>query len=45
MKNLNSTHTRKEKDMNGFDLGLLMIGYKYLIPAKKAKKQLRKGVI
>lgn len=38
MKNLNSTRIKKEKDLKGFDLGLLMIGYKYLAPSKKVKK-------
>jgi len=38
MLNLNSTRTKKEKNLKGFDLALLMIGYKFLAPAKKAKK-------
>ncbi|MDX1350369.1 MAG: hypothetical protein R3279_08980 [Putridiphycobacter sp.] len=38
MKNLNSTRPKKEKEFNGFDLGLLMIGYKFLSPAKTVKK-------
>lgn len=38
MKNLNSTRIKKEKELKGFDLGLLMIGYKFLKPAKKVQK-------
>ncbi|MFD1551262.1 hypothetical protein [Putridiphycobacter roseus] len=38
MKNLNATKVKDERKLKGIDLGLLMIGYKHLVPKKKTVK-------
>ncbi len=38
MKSLNSTKVKDNRKLKGIDLGLLMIGYKHLVPKKKAVK-------
>lgn len=38
MNTLNKTQKSKERPLKGIDLGLALIGYKYLKPAKQTKK-------
>ena len=39
MRNLNKIKKDKKKPIKGIDLGLMLIGYKFLVPVKKTDKK------